>query len=106
MECIVYYRDWRDGSWTGSQAVKNGLSKDVHRQRLTLFGSNVIDIEGKSTISLLIDEVSLPSNSIPHDCTTAHYSVELIMNDQLSRYLGHPSVLRVPDCQHHLVVAG
>ncbi|KAI0093395.1 Ca-transporting ATPase [Irpex rosettiformis] len=53
-------RDWRDGSWTGTQAVKNGLSKGVHRQRLTLFGPNVIDIEGKSTISLLIDEVIHP----------------------------------------------
>lgn len=70
MQCIVYYRDWRDGSWTGSQAVKNGLSKDVHQQRLTLFGPNAIDIEGKSTVSLLIDEVSPPSlSSSQHDYT-------------------------------------
>lgn len=30
----------------------------MRQQRLTLFGPNIIDIEGKSIISLLIDEVS------------------------------------------------
>ncbi|KAI0682979.1 Ca-transporting ATPase [Cytidiella melzeri] len=53
-------RDWRDNSWTGTQAVGHGLSKEVQKQRLTLFGANVIDIEGKSTVSLLIDEVIHP----------------------------------------------
>lgn len=39
------------------QAVKEGLDKSVQEQRSTLFGPNAIDIEGKSTMSLLIDEV-------------------------------------------------
>ncbi|KAI0633895.1 Ca-transporting ATPase [Trametes polyzona] len=53
-------REWRDTSWTGVGSVQNGLQKDVHAQRMTLFGPNMIDIEGKSTLSLLIDEVIHP----------------------------------------------
>lgn len=39
-------------------SVQNGLSADVRAQRLVLFGKNEVDIEAKSTISLLVDEVS------------------------------------------------
>ncbi|EGO26058.1 Ca-transporting ATPase [Serpula lacrymans var. lacrymans S7.9] len=53
-------RDWRDPTWTGLQSVQNGLDHSTRRQRLTLFGANVIDIAGKSTINLLIDEVIHP----------------------------------------------
>ncbi|TBU30250.1 P-type ATPase [Dichomitus squalens] len=53
-------REWRDASWMNIAAVQNGLSKDVQVQRSTLFGPNLIDIEGKSTVSLLIDEVIHP----------------------------------------------
>ena len=50
-------RDWRDHGWTGVGSVKNGLEEPVRHQRFTLFGLNVIEIEGKSIISLLLDEV-------------------------------------------------
>jgi cation-transporting ATPase 13A3/4/5 len=50
-------REWRDPSWSNLLAVHSGLDEGVRRQRLTLFGKNEIDIEGKSIISLLIDEV-------------------------------------------------
>ncbi|KAH9894751.1 Ca-transporting ATPase [Cubamyces lactineus] len=53
-------RDWRDSSWSGIGSVQNGLRKDVQSQRIALFGPNLIDIEGKSTLSLLIDEVIHP----------------------------------------------
>ncbi|TFY78130.1 hypothetical protein EWM64_g5879 [Hericium alpestre] len=53
-------KDWRDPSWTGVSSVKNGLEEPVRQQRLTLFGPNVIDIEGKSTASLLVDEIIHP----------------------------------------------
>ncbi|KAN0109276.1 P-type ATPase [Russula decolorans] len=53
-------KDWRDHSWTGVGSVKNGLEGPLRQQRLTLFGPNVIDIEGKSIISLLVDEVIHP----------------------------------------------
>ena len=50
-------RDWRDPSWQTIASVQNGVSKGVQAQRSLLFGSNLIDIEGKSTASLLIDDV-------------------------------------------------
>ncbi|KAA1476776.1 P-type ATPase [Dentipellis sp. KUC8613] len=53
-------KDWRDPHWSGVASVKNGLDEAVRQQRLTLFGFNVIDIEGKSTVNLLIDEIIHP----------------------------------------------
>ncbi|KAI0051214.1 P-type ATPase [Auriscalpium vulgare] len=53
-------RDWRDPSWTNVSSAKDGLDESVRQQRLTLFGLNLIDIEGKSTISLMVDEVIHP----------------------------------------------
>jgi cation-transporting ATPase 13A2 len=54
---LCYSRDWRDPTWTGTQAVQNGLSEHTRKQRLTLFGLNLLDIAGKSTLALLVDEV-------------------------------------------------
>ncbi|KAG8214021.1 hypothetical protein J3R82DRAFT_10776 [Butyriboletus roseoflavus] len=53
-------RDWRDSTWTGSRAVQNGLSENTRKQRLTLFGLNLLDIAGKSTLALLVDEIIHP----------------------------------------------
>ncbi|KAI0081294.1 hypothetical protein K474DRAFT_1768739 [Panus rudis PR-1116 ss-1] len=53
-------KDWRDPSWVNIRAIQDGISKDTETQRQILFGDNVIDIEGKSTLSLLIDEVIHP----------------------------------------------
>lgn len=54
--CLI--RDWRDPKWTSVKAVASGLGKDVRDQRRILFGDNVIDIEGKGVVGLLLDEVS------------------------------------------------
>jgi hypothetical protein len=85
-------RDWRDHGWTGVGSVKNGLEGPMRQQRLTLFGHNVIDIEGKSIISLLVDEVSF----------VLYVTLELSTDLEI----GHPSFLRLPDRQHHIVVIG
>ncbi|KAJ7188128.1 hypothetical protein C8R46DRAFT_1053735 [Mycena filopes] len=53
-------RDWRDPSWTSLQMVHRGIESPVRQQRLSLFGKNEVDIEGKSTVSLLVDEVIHP----------------------------------------------
>ncbi|KAJ7446163.1 hypothetical protein B0H11DRAFT_2085328 [Mycena galericulata] len=53
-------RDWRDPSWTSLQSVQSGIDTPVGQQRLTLFGNNEVDIEGKSTVALLVDEVIHP----------------------------------------------
>ncbi|KAF9501599.1 hypothetical protein BDN71DRAFT_1461138 [Pleurotus eryngii] len=57
---FVMIKNWKDPSWTGQSSVTNGLTEPVRRQRLTLFGKNEIDIEGKSSLSLLVDEIIHP----------------------------------------------
>lgn len=37
--------------------MQKGLDDSQRQQRLTLFGSNLIDIEEKSSASLLVEEV-------------------------------------------------
>ena len=72
--------------------MKNGLEGPLRQQRLTLFGPNVIDIEGKSIISLLVDEVSL----------VLYATLELSTDLEI----GHPPFLRLSNRQHHTVVIG
>lgn len=48
---------WRDSSWNGLAAIQHGLNPSTRIQRSVLFGPNSVDIQGKSTVSLLIDEV-------------------------------------------------
>jgi hypothetical protein len=52
-------RNWRDPSWLGIFSVQNGVDEATRVQRMILFGKNEIDIKGKSTMSLLVDEVTL-----------------------------------------------
>jgi cation-transporting ATPase 13A2 len=54
--CMV--RDWRDPKWTSVKAVASGLDHETRTQRRILFGDNVVDIEGKGVVGLLLDEVS------------------------------------------------
>ena len=51
-------RDWRDHLWTSLKGVSAGLDESTRDQRRILFGQNSIDIEGKSAITILLDEVS------------------------------------------------
>lgn len=60
-------RDWRDPSWSGVTSVQNGLAFSVRDQRNTIFGPNLVDIEGKSTVSLMVDEASI-RNSLVLSC--------------------------------------
>ncbi|KAF8070552.1 hypothetical protein FPV67DRAFT_1487805 [Lyophyllum atratum] len=53
-------RDWRDPSRTSLSSFQSGMDESARKQRLILFGNNEIEIEGKSTVSLLIDEVIHP----------------------------------------------
>jgi cation-transporting ATPase 13A2 len=53
--------NWRDPSWRSLKDVMDGLESDTRDARGGLFGENVIDIEEKPIIKLLVDEVH-PSN--------------------------------------------
>ncbi|PFH50913.1 hypothetical protein AMATHDRAFT_143898 [Amanita thiersii Skay4041] len=53
-------RNWRDSSGSSLAQLFSGLPQSIRQQRSTLFGLNMIDIEGKSTLALLVDEVIHP----------------------------------------------
>jgi hypothetical protein len=52
--------NWRDPSWRNVKDVMDGLEGDTRDARAGLFGDNVINIDEKPIIKLLIDEVHLP----------------------------------------------
>lgn len=54
---FVLMSNWRDPSWRKVKNVKQGLEGETQEARARLFGSNVIDIEQKPILRLLIDEV-------------------------------------------------
>ncbi|ODQ78269.1 hypothetical protein BABINDRAFT_162923 [Babjeviella inositovora NRRL Y-12698] len=51
---------WHDPSWMDFEALKVGLSKETHRERLEIFSGNNINIREKSSLQLLVDEVLHP----------------------------------------------
>ncbi|CAH7675289.1 hypothetical protein BY996DRAFT_4588238 [Phakopsora pachyrhizi] len=54
-------RDWRDPSWSISiPGLTTGLNKSTHLYRSKLFGKNAIEIDGKTTLQMLVDEVLHP----------------------------------------------
>lgn len=57
--------NWRDPSWRNLKDVMNGLEGETRDARAGLFGDNVIDIEEKPIIQLLIDEVQNPLAKSP-----------------------------------------
>ena len=56
---LINDRNWRDSSWSSIGSATSGLQQSTRQQRLTMLGPNLIDIEGKSTLGLLVDEVRL-----------------------------------------------
>lgn len=89
---LVGDSSWRDSSWNGLASIQSGLPPSVRTQRSVLFGSNTLDIQGKSTVSLLIDEVR-----------SIH---QLSLLDSRDLTTGHSPVLRIPNCEHSPVVPG
>ena len=72
--------------------MQSGLEESVRQQRLTLFGQNEIDIEEKSVLSLLVDEVRVIQI--------------LATGTELTPHLDHPSFLCVPNRHYHRLVLG
>jgi cation-transporting P-type ATPase 13A2 len=48
---------WKDPAWTDVRSIRAGITSDEKSHRDVVFGNNLIDIEQKSTVRLLIDEV-------------------------------------------------
>lgn len=52
--------DWVDTAWVDVQDAREGIDNDTQTDRETVFGPNIIDINEKTTIQLLVDEVLHP----------------------------------------------
>ena len=51
---------WKDPTWTNTRSLRMGLDGDEKSFRQTVFGNNVIDIEAKTTMQILVDEAFHP----------------------------------------------
>ncbi|KAK9469609.1 hypothetical protein V1512DRAFT_269183 [Lipomyces arxii] len=52
--------DWRDTAWNDLHYIRNGLQSDTIEERALVFGENSIDIEDKTIVQLLVEEVLHP----------------------------------------------
>ena len=57
---FVLGNTWKDPAWTDVTAVRAGIDSDEQESRERIFGKNVIDIQMKSTVQLLLDEAFHP----------------------------------------------
>lgn len=55
---FVLCGNWKDPNWTKVRSVRGGLDVDERYRREQVFGQNQIDIQQKSILQLLIDEVN------------------------------------------------
>lgn len=56
---FVLCSDWKDPNWTDVKSIRIGLDTDERHRREQVFGFNEIDIQQKSILQLLVDEVSV-----------------------------------------------
>ena len=54
---FVLCTNWKDDNWTDVRSIRIGLDSDERYRREQVFGKNEIDIQQKSIIQLLVDEV-------------------------------------------------
>ncbi|KAF4959932.1 hypothetical protein FGADI_1435 [Fusarium gaditjirri] len=57
---FMLFNGWKDPNWTDVRLTRAGLDTDERGVREVVFGSNLIDIEQKTTGQLLVDEVLHP----------------------------------------------
>ncbi|KAI9226977.1 MAG: P-type ATPase P5 type [Piptocephalis tieghemiana] len=60
-QCFIRTSTWRDAAWdTGRSSITRGLSREAARDRRTVHGPNLMDVQPKSVGTLLVDEVLHP----------------------------------------------
>ncbi|KAG9288647.1 hypothetical protein G9A89_006748 [Geosiphon pyriformis] len=57
---FIQHGYWKDPSWNNTKSLKYGIRREIHDERLIVFGQNLIDLKAKSTLQLLVDEVLHP----------------------------------------------
>lgn len=77
--------NWKDPAWTDVRSIRGGLDSDERFRREQVFGPNQLDIQQKSILQLLIDEVSQHQN----------FTVNILYET------GFSSLLRFPNCKSY-----
>lgn len=67
------HSDWSDPNWTSLKALRGGVSDNAREDARIMFGDNVIEIEGRSTFQLLVDEVD--SFTLCTTCKSDQYCI-------------------------------
>lgn len=57
LDKFVMNNSWKDPAWTNVSELRQGIVGEDKEMRSLVFGKNVIDIEEKTTMQLLVDEV-------------------------------------------------
>ncbi|KAF8249427.1 P-type ATPase-like protein [Wilcoxina mikolae CBS 423.85] len=57
---FILNNSWKDPSWDNIRSLRMGLDGDEKGFRQTVFGDNVIDIEEKTSMQILVDEAFHP----------------------------------------------
>jgi len=99
LDIFMLNNSWKDPNWDDVRSIRSGIGGDEKRHRSLVFGDNVIDIEEKTTMQLLVDEVRLfylmhslnNQKRWTHWICTADYS--------LTKQPGLPSILRISSSQ-------
>jgi cation-transporting P-type ATPase 13A2 len=86
---FILNNNWADPQWTDVKALREGLDSDERDIRDQVFGKNVLEIQQKSVLQLLMDEVS-------HQLWILDWLIDL----------GISSFLRISNCQFNSLVAG
>lgn len=60
---FILNNNWADPQWTDVKALREGLDSDERDIRDRVFGKNILEIQQKSILQLLMDEVG-PLHSI------------------------------------------
>ena len=92
---------WKSPSWTSVKKLRCGVEGEDKELRSLVFGKNVIDIEEKTVMQLLIDEAccSLPA--------LLFLDLRVIIAKFKNKLnIGIPPILCVPNCKLNSVVCG
>ncbi|PUU80551.1 hypothetical protein B9Z19DRAFT_1100233 [Tuber borchii] len=57
---VITFLRWKDPNWDDVRSIRSGIDGEEKGHRGLVFGDNVIDIEEKTTMQLLVDEVFHP----------------------------------------------
>ncbi|PWW72710.1 hypothetical protein C7212DRAFT_285768 [Tuber magnatum] len=57
---VIAFLRWKDPNWDDVRSIRSGIDGDEKEHRSLVFGDNVIDIEEKTTMQLLVDEAFHP----------------------------------------------